>query len=89
MKQNHGWVSYGSGENSHLTESQQRLAQELIRRRQQEGGELLGVVEVRAYENGCEPQITFPAEATLGVETDALVISNMLAQARDALADWR
>jgi hypothetical protein len=89
MTQDRGWISYGSGRISHLTEEQWQLAEERIRRRQEQRGGLLGVVEVRVYENGCEPQVSFPAEAKLGIETDARVISDMVARARDTLTEWR
>jgi hypothetical protein len=77
MAQNRGWISYGSGDNAHLTEEQRPWADERIRQRREARGGLLGVVEVRVYENSCEPQVSFPEEAILGVEIDAPVISDM------------
>jgi hypothetical protein len=60
-----GWFSYtGNGDNSHLTDEQRQIVEERIRSR----GQLLGVVQVRVYENGCEPYVTFPQGAALGVE---------------------
>jgi hypothetical protein len=89
MPRDHGWVSYvGGGDNSHLSEEQRQLIEERIRQRRESRGDLLGVVQVRVYEHGCEPQVTFPHEALLGVETDASVISAMVARAREELAEW-
>jgi hypothetical protein len=33
----------------------------------------LAIVEVRVYENVEEPQVSFPREAVLGVETDSSI----------------
>ncbi len=87
MATDHGWVSYGPGDNSQLTEDQRQWVEERIRQRQESRGVLLGVVEVRVYENECEPQVSFPQGAILGFDTS--VISDMVARARTALADWR
>jgi hypothetical protein len=86
MTQQHGWISYtGSGDNSHLTEEHRQMVEERVRQR----GQLLGVVQVRVFENGCEPFVTFPQGAVLGVETDQSVIAEMVARARTELVDWR
>jgi hypothetical protein len=86
MGQDDGWFSYiGSGDNSHLTHEQRQIVEERIRSR----GQLLGVVQVRVYENGCEPFITFPQGAVLGVETAQSVLAEMVARARTELIDWR
>ena len=86
MTQEHGWFSYvGGGDNSDLTGEQRQMVEERIRNR----GELLGVVQVRVFENGCEPYVTFPQGAVLGVETDQSVIAEMVARARTELVDWR
>jgi hypothetical protein len=86
MAQDHGWFSYiGSGDNSHLTDEQRQIVEDRIRDR----GQLLGVVQVRVYEHGCEPYVTFPHDAVLGVETDQSVIAEMVARARTRLVDWR
>jgi hypothetical protein len=86
----HGWISYvGGGDNSHLTDEQRQLVEERIRERQERQGGLLGVVEVRVFENGCHQQVTFPHGSLLGVETEASVISEMVARARAELANWR
>ena len=86
MAQEHGWFSYsGSSDKSHLTDEQRQIVEERIRSR----GQLLGVVQVRVYENGCEPYVTFPQGAAFGVETDQSVIAEMVARARTQLVDWR
>jgi hypothetical protein len=85
-----GWVSYvGGGDNSHLTEEQRQLVEERIRQRQESRGALLGVVEVRVYENECEPQITFPQGAVLGIDSGAPALSEMVVRARAELGNWR
>jgi hypothetical protein len=86
MTQEHGWTSYtGSGDDSHLTEEHRQMVEERVRLR----GQLLGVVQVRVFENGCEPFVTFPQGAVLGVETDQSAIAEMVARARTGLVDWR
>jgi hypothetical protein len=86
MAQHHGWFSCtGSGDNSHLTDEQRQIVEERIRSR----GQLQGVVQVRVYENGCEPFVTFPEGAALRVEADQAVIADMVARARAQLVDWR
>ena len=86
MARQHGWFSYtGSSDKSHRTHEQRQIVEERIRSR----GQLLGVVKVRVYENGCEPYVTFPQGAALGVETDQSVIAEMVARARTQLVDWR
>jgi hypothetical protein len=86
MAQHHGSFIYtGSGDNSHLTDEQRQDLDEYIRSR----GQLLGVVQVRVYENGCEPGVTFPQGAVLRVETPQSVIAEMVARARTELVGWR
>jgi hypothetical protein len=68
-----------------LTDEQRQIVEERIRSR----GQLQGVVQVKVYENGCEPFITFPDGASLGVETDQSVIADMVARARTQLVDWQ
>jgi hypothetical protein len=86
MAQDHGWFSYtGSGDNSHLTDEQRHIVEDRIRSR----GQLLGVVQVRVFEHWCEPFVTFPQDAALGIETDQSVIAEMVARARTRLDDWR
>ena len=86
MAQDQGWFSYtGSGDNSHLTAERRQIVEDRISSR----GELLGVVPVRVYENGCEPFVTFPQGSVLGVEADQSSIATMVARARTQLVDWR
>jgi hypothetical protein len=85
MAQHDRWFSSTGGDNSHLTDEQRRIVEGRIRER----GHLLGVVQVRVYENGCEPSVTFPQDAVLGVETDPSEIAAMVARARAQLVDWR
>jgi hypothetical protein len=86
MTREHGWISYtGSDNTSHLTDDQRHRVEERVRQR----GQLLGVVQVKVFENGCEPFVTFPQGAVLGVETDQSVIAEMFARARTELVDWR
>ena len=86
MAQDHGWFSYtGSGDNSHLTDEQRQIVEERIGSR----GQLLGVVQVRVYENECEAYVTFPHGAALGAETDRSVIAEMVAHARNRIVHWQ
>ena len=85
----HGWISYGAGDNSHLTDEQRQMLEERVRERQEERGGLLGVVVVSVYEHGCHQQVNFPHGSLLGVETDASVISEIVARASAQLANWR
>ena len=86
----HGWISYvGGSDNSHLTDEQRQMVEERIRERQEQRGGLLGVVEVTVYEHGCHQQVNFPLGSLLGVETDASVISEIVARASAELANWR
>ncbi len=85
MAQHDGWFSYTGGDTSHLTDEQRQVVKDRIRDR----GNLLGVVQVRVYENGCEPYVTFSQDAVLGVETDQSEIAEMVARARAQLVDWR
>jgi hypothetical protein len=85
-----GWISYvGGSDNSHLTDEQRQIVEESIRERQEQRGGLLGVVEVSVYEHGCHQQVNFPQGSLLGVETDASVISEIVARASAELANWR
>ena len=84
----HGWIGYGAGDNSHLTDEQLQMVEERIRERQEQRGGLLGVVEVSVYEHGCHQQVNFPHGSLLGVETDASIISEMVARASAELTNW-
>ena len=86
----HGWISYaGDGDNAHLTGDQRKLVENGKRDRLQERGELLAVVEVSVYENGCHQQVNFPHGSLLGVESDSSDISDVVARAQAELATWR
>ena len=86
----HGWISYvGGSDNAHLTDSQLQMAEDAHRARQNWRGSLLGVVEVSVYEQGCLPQVSFPQGSLLGVESDASVISELMARASAELAAVR
>jgi hypothetical protein len=89
MTTEHGWVSHPSGDNSHLSPEVRAEVERRIKRRQEERGALLAIVQVRVYENNEEPQVTFPEDALLGVETDPSIISGVIARAREQLVHWR
>jgi hypothetical protein len=69
-------------------ETRERARRNMIDRHR-ERGPLLAIVEVRVYEAGAEPQISFTHDCTLGVETDRETLAGVVARARDALAGWR
>ena len=86
MSNGHGRISYvGGGDNSQLTDEQQYLVEERIRRRNEEPGALLTIVEVRVYEHGAEPGVGFPEGALLCVETDSDVVADEVTRARAEL----
>jgi hypothetical protein len=85
MSEDHGWFSYTGSDRSHLAAEQRQVAEARMDQR----GQLLGVVQVRVFQNRCEPFVTFPQDAILGVETDQSVIEKMVARARSELANWR
>jgi hypothetical protein len=89
MASEHGWVAYTSDDNSHLSPEVQVDVERRIMRRREERGVLLAIVEVRVYENDEEPQVSFPPDALLGVETDSSIISDVVTRAREQLAHWR
>jgi hypothetical protein len=89
MTTEHGWVAYSSGDNSHLSPEVRAEVERRIEERKRQRGALLAFVEVRVYENDEEPQVGFPLDALLGVETDSSVISEVVARAREQLAHWR
>jgi hypothetical protein len=84
-----GWISYGAGDNSQLTDEQRRMVEERIRERQEQQGGLLGIVMVSVYEHGCQSQVNFPDGSLLGVEADASAISEIVSRASAELANWR
>jgi len=85
----HGWLSYGEGDNSHLTLEQRQMVEESSRERREQLGGLLGVVVVSVYEHCCDQQVNFPDGSLLGVETDPSAISDIVARASAELANWR
>jgi hypothetical protein len=89
MTTRQGWVSYTSGDNSHLSPEVRVQVERRIKQRQQERGALLAVVQVRVYENEEEPHVSFPEDSLLGVESDSSIISDVVARARENLAHWR
>ena len=89
MSTESGWVSYTSGDNSHLAPDVRSEVQRRFKQRQTERSALLAIVQVRVYENDEEPQVTFPTDAVLGVETDSSIISEVVVRAREKLAHWR
>jgi len=60
-----------------------------MRERRERQGELLAVVTVRIYEHDQVPQVTFPPDAILGVETDPSPISAVVQRAQEELTRWR
>lgn len=89
MQTEHGWISYTPGANTHLTDEQRDLVERRIRERGERLGALLGVVEVRVYEYGAEPQVSFREGCQLDVESHPADIAAMVARARDELGRWR
>jgi hypothetical protein len=85
MSSDHGWVSSSPGDNAHQSDE----VHQLITQRRERRGELLAVVSVRVYEYEEEPQLSFPPDAVLGVETDQAVISEVVRRAREQLTRWR
>ena len=89
MTTERGWVSYASGDNSHLSTEGRAEVERRITQRQAERGALLAIVEVRVYENDEVPQVTFPQDALLTVESDSSTVSDVVARAREQLTHWR
>jgi hypothetical protein len=90
MDVDHGWIAFSPGDDdSDRTDEQRHRIDREIRRRRAARGELLCVVEVRVYERGVEPQVTFPPDAALHVDAAPETIAQAVANAREALADWR
>ena len=89
MSTDQGWVSYSPGDNAHLSDEVRAQAEQRLREQGERQGELLAVVTVRVYEHDQVPQITFPPDAILGVETDPSLISAVVQRAQDELTRWR
>jgi hypothetical protein len=89
MATDHGWVSWTPSGNSNLSPERSAEVERRVAERNAARGALLAVVQVRVYENDELPQVSFPEEAILGIETDSTVISDVVARARAQLQHWR
>jgi hypothetical protein len=89
MTSEHPWVTCTSGDNSHLPPEVRTEVERRIKRRKEERGALLAIVQIRVYENDEEPQVSFPEDALLGVDSDSSIISDVVARARERLVYWR
>jgi hypothetical protein len=89
MSTDHGWVAPSPGSNARLPEDVRQERRRRHGERDERRGGLLAIVSVRVYEHDEEPQVSFPPEALLGVETDAPVIAEVVARARTQLGRWR
>jgi hypothetical protein len=89
MAEETGWASYTPISHAHLSPEVRAEVERRMRQRHEERGALLATVEVRVYEHDEEPQVSFPSNSVLGVETDALTISEIVVRARERLAHWR
>jgi hypothetical protein len=86
-----GWISYTGGPDGkdHLPPDVRAEVEHREAARKQRQGRLLCEVHVRVYEHDAEPSVVFPAGSLLDVEGDTGEIASAVAQARDALAQWR
>jgi len=89
MSPEHGWIAYTPGDNAHLSRDVRTEVEQRIQQHRRERGALLAIVEVRVYEHGAEPQLSFPPEARLGPDSEPDVLAGVVARARDRLAAWR
>jgi hypothetical protein len=89
MSTDHGWVASSPGSEARLPDDVRREREQRRSERHRQRGALLAVVSVRVYEHDEEPQVSFPPEALLGVETESSVISEVVARARIQLGRWR
>jgi hypothetical protein len=85
VTQESGWISSKGADDPDLTDEQRQILQE----RRDRQGQLLGVVQVRVFENQCVPYVTFPQDSTLSAETDQSEVAEMVARARRELEDWQ
>jgi hypothetical protein len=84
------WVGWGPDGPSRELSPEER--EEFIRRRDQRvaaRGELLAIVEVRVYEDGCHSQISFPSGCKLGPYADSERLAAVVQTASEDLANWR
>jgi hypothetical protein len=90
-----GWVSYTDGPHGkdHLPPDVQTEVERWEALREERQGRLLCEVQVRVYEHdvdeGTEMQVSFPAGAVLGINSDRDEVAAAVARARAALAGWR
>jgi hypothetical protein len=89
-----GWVSYTSGPGGmdHLPPDVRVEVERREAARKERLGRLLCEVHVRVYEHGAEGAemfVSFPDEASLGVDSDRGEIAAAVARAREMLAIWR
>jgi hypothetical protein len=89
VSSDHGWVSYGPGDNAHLTDEVRAEMERRRRERRERQGALLAIVEVRVYEHEAEAGVMFPPEGLLGVETEQSVIQEVVRRAHEQLTQWR
>jgi hypothetical protein len=84
-----GWISYGSGENEHLSPEGRSRERALRERHRVERGALLAVVSVDVYEHSAEAGVGFPDGSLLQVESPSAEIAAVVLRAGAALNDWR
>ena len=84
-----GWVSWTGDSWVDLPEETRAQVRRTMVERHRARGPLMAIVQVRVYENGADPQLSFTEECTLHVETDRETLAGVVARARDALAAWR
>lgn len=85
------WIGHGPGPGGkdHLPPDVRAEVGRREAQRKERQGRLLCEVYVRVYEHDALPQVRFPADAALGVESDPSEIAAAVARARGVLADWR
>jgi hypothetical protein len=89
MPDENGWVGFTPGDNAHLTDAKRAVVHERVELAHRRRGPLLGIVEVRVYEHGCDPQVSFTADCVLGADSSPDDIALMVERARIELGDWR
>ena len=89
MSSDDGWVSYGPGDNAHLSDEVRAEAERRRQERRERQGALLAIVQVRVYEHEAEAGIMFPPEGPLGVDAEQSVLQEIVRRAQDQLTQWR
>lgn len=89
-----GWVSYTSVPRGkdHLPPDARAKVERREAERKERLGRLLCEVHVCVYERDAEDAemfVSFPDDATLGVESNQAEIATAVARAREMLANWR